>query len=190
MGKWREFQPLLALLSLQDVKGEALRNSLFSLHLSAWLVCAELWGELLVMPHPLAESLIQGFVIFSTLDLWRGFSGLVLSSGCYTSTSTLVWNKAWHSSTQKVMSKMWKYASLLITFDHDSSSETCSLNLEHVLFSCMTICEVLLKGYCTEMWLWERSSASVLILSELPRSAVLWCVWLFLFPCNVPQYPS
>lgn len=39
----REFQPLLALLSLQDVRGKALHESLFSLHSSACCVCVELW---------------------------------------------------------------------------------------------------------------------------------------------------
>lgn len=67
MGKQREFQPLLALLSLQDVRGEALRNSPSSLRLSARLVCAELWAELLVISGSLAKSLIQGLIIFSTL---------------------------------------------------------------------------------------------------------------------------
>lgn len=35
---------------------------------SAWLVCAELWGELLVISRSLAESLIQGFIILCTSD--------------------------------------------------------------------------------------------------------------------------
>lgn len=34
------------------------------------VVCAELWGELLVFSRSLAESLIQGFVIFSTSHPW------------------------------------------------------------------------------------------------------------------------
>lgn len=68
-----------------------------------------------------------------------------------------------------------------LTCDRDSSSEMCSLNSEHVLFSCMAICKVLLKGYCTEEWLREQSDASVLILSVLPRSTVLQRVRPFHF---------
>ena len=52
-------------------------------------VCGAL-GELLVISCSLAESLIWGFIIFSTWDPWRGFSGLVLSAGHYTDSSALV----------------------------------------------------------------------------------------------------
>lgn len=58
------------LLSLQGVRGEALPSSPFSLLMGAWLVCAELWGQLLVISHSLAESLIQEFVTFSTSHPW------------------------------------------------------------------------------------------------------------------------
>lgn len=36
-------------------------------------MCAELWGELLVLSRSVAESLIQGFIICNTFDLWGGF---------------------------------------------------------------------------------------------------------------------
>lgn len=36
-------------------------------------MCAELWGELLVLSRSVAESLIQAFIVFNTSDLWGGF---------------------------------------------------------------------------------------------------------------------